>query len=68
MILPSIEFTVRWLIRFCFQEWADKQSSLKEEEIDVTFSYWDGSGHRRTVRMKKGNWKPLFDGTCSNLC
>jgi hypothetical protein len=18
--------------------------------------------------MKKGNWKPLFDGTCSNLC
>uniref|UniRef100_A0A0A9YBM2 Protein FAM50 homolog n=2 Tax=Lygus hesperus TaxID=30085 RepID=A0A0A9YBM2_LYGHE len=37
------------------QEWAAKQSSLKEEDIDITFSYWDGSGHRRTVRMKKGN-------------
>lgn len=36
------------------QEWAEKQSKLKEEEIDITFSYWDGSGHRRTVRMKKG--------------
>ncbi|KAL1140922.1 hypothetical protein AAG570_000850 [Ranatra chinensis] len=37
------------------QEWAAKQNSLKEEEIDITFSYWDGSGHRKSVRMKKGN-------------
>lgn len=36
------------------QEWAEKQQRLKEEEIDITFSYWDGSGHRRTVRIKKG--------------
>lgn len=42
------------------QEWAAKQSTLKEEEIEITFSYWDGSGHRRTVRMKKGNWQPLM--------
>lgn len=37
------------------QEWTDKQKCLKEEEISITFSYWDGSGHRRTVIMKKGN-------------
>lgn len=36
------------------QEWVDKQEALKNEEIDITFSYWDGSGHRRCVRMKKG--------------
>lgn len=36
------------------QEWAEQQQKLKEEEIDITFSYWDGSGHRRTVRVKKG--------------
>ncbi|CAH1390922.1 unnamed protein product [Nezara viridula] len=36
-------------------EWVAKQSTLKEEDIDITFSYWDGSGHRKTVRMKKGN-------------
>jgi len=36
------------------QEWAEKQATLKEEEIQVTFSYWDGSGHRKTVKMKKG--------------
>lgn len=36
------------------QEWAMKQTALKEEEIEITFSYWDGSGHRRSVTMKKG--------------
>jgi protein FAM50 len=36
------------------QEWVAKQQSLKEEVIEITFSYWDGSGHRRTVTMKKG--------------
>jgi len=37
------------------QEWVAAQEKLKNEEIEITFSYWDGSGHRRTVRMKKGN-------------
>ncbi|CAG9860002.1 unnamed protein product [Phyllotreta striolata] len=37
------------------QQWAEQQAKLKEEDIDITFSYWDGSGHRRTVRIKKGN-------------
>jgi len=49
------------------QEWAAKQSSLKEEEIDVTFSYWDGSGHRKTVRMKKGNSIYQFLQRCLEL-
>lgn len=38
------------------QEWARKQNALKEEEIEITFSYWDGSGHRRSVIMKKGKY------------
>jgi len=37
------------------QEWAAKQEKIKSEEIDITYSYWDGSGHRRQVRMRKGN-------------
>ncbi|OCT66805.1 hypothetical protein XELAEV_18038089mg [Xenopus laevis] len=37
------------------QEWEHKQEKIKSEEIEITFSYWDGSGHRRTVKMKKGN-------------
>lgn len=37
------------------EEWREKQQKLKEEVIEITFSYWDGSGHRRVVKMKKGN-------------
>lgn len=37
------------------QEWVAQQATLKDQEIPITFSYWDGSGHRRSVTMKKGN-------------
>ncbi|XP_055586674.1 protein FAM50 homolog [Uranotaenia lowii] len=37
------------------QEWAMKQAMLKDQEISITFSYWDGSGHRKCITMKKGN-------------
>jgi hypothetical protein len=32
-----------------------QQEKIKSEEIDITYSYWDGSGHRRHVKMKKGD-------------
>lgn len=47
------------------QEWARKQHALKEEEIEITFSYWDGSGHRRSVIMKKGKGLII---TVSDVC
>ncbi|EEB13417.1 protein FAM50A, putative [Pediculus humanus corporis] len=49
------------------QEWALQQATLKEEEIHITFSYWDGSGHRRTVKMKKGNSIYQFLQRCLEL-
>ncbi|KAL0269486.1 UNVERIFIED_CONTAM: hypothetical protein PYX00_007198 [Menopon gallinae] len=49
------------------QEWASQQARLKEEEIQITFSYWDGSGHRRTVKMKKGNSIYQFLQRCLEL-
>lgn len=45
------------------QQWANQQQKLKEEEIDVTFSYWDGSGHRKTVRVKKGIFRTFSSST-----
>ncbi|XP_067945951.1 protein FAM50 homolog [Watersipora subatra] len=36
-------------------EWMQKQEDIKNEEITVTYSYWDGKGHRRQTTMKKGN-------------
>ncbi|XP_062952128.1 protein FAM50B [Cynocephalus volans] len=42
------------------KEWEAKREKVKGEEMDVTFSYWDGSGHRRTVRMTKGSTVQQF--------
>ncbi|CAB3374989.1 Hypothetical predicted protein [Cloeon dipterum] len=49
------------------QEWVAKQQTLKEEEIEITFSYWDGSGHRRSVNMKKGNSIYQFLQRCMEM-
>jgi len=35
-------------------EWEAEQTRVKGEEIDVTYSYWDGAGHRFTTRVTKG--------------
>jgi protein FAM50 len=34
------------------QEWLKKQEDIKLEEIEVTYSYWDGSGHRKSVTVR----------------
>lgn len=36
-------------------QWEEQQEKIKAEEITITYSYWDGSGHRRQIRLKKGN-------------
>ncbi|KZV73420.1 XAP5-domain-containing protein [Peniophora sp. CONT] len=37
------------------KEWLARQEQLKTEEIEVVYSYWDGSGHRKSVVCKKGD-------------
>jgi protein FAM50 len=37
------------------QEWKQKQEEMKQQDLEIVYSYWDGSGHRRTVRCKKGD-------------
>jgi protein FAM50 len=32
-------------------EWLETQERVKAEEIEVTYSYWDGSGHRKSVMV-----------------
>lgn len=46
------------------QEWVEKQEQLKNEEIEIDYSYWDGSGHRRSIRLKKGNTIQQFLHKC----
>uniref|UniRef100_A0A8C6S1S9 Family with sequence similarity 50, member B n=1 Tax=Nannospalax galili TaxID=1026970 RepID=A0A8C6S1S9_NANGA len=43
------------------REREEEENRLREdEEVEITFSYWDGSGHRRTVRMRKGSTVQQF--------
>ena len=36
------------------EEWQQEQDKKKAEKLEITFSYWDGSGHRRSVTCTKG--------------
>jgi len=45
-------------------EWEAKQEAMRNEEIEITFSYWDGSGHRRSLLMKKGHSIYQFLSRC----
>lgn len=33
------------------QEWLTRQDTLKQEDIEIVYSYWDGSGHRKAVTV-----------------
>ncbi|CAM9858526.1 unnamed protein product [Pylaiella littoralis] len=36
------------------KEWTEGQEKMKMERLEVTYSYWDGSGHRREIVLNKG--------------
>ncbi|KAG6899308.1 hypothetical protein C0993_011366 [Termitomyces sp. T159_Od127] len=33
-------------------EWLAKQETIRNEDIEIVYSYWDGSGHRKTVTVR----------------
>lgn len=35
-------------------EWKKAQELVKQEQIEIVYSYWDGSGHRNKVVVSKG--------------
>eukprot|EP00462_Mataza_sp_D1_P022351 CAMPEP_0175140114 /NCGR_PEP_ID=MMETSP0087-20121206/11282_1 /TAXON_ID=136419 /ORGANISM="Unknown Unknown, Strain D1" /LENGTH=304 /DNA_ID=CAMNT_0016423207 /DNA_START=18 /DNA_END=932 /DNA_ORIENTATION=+ len=41
-------------------KWEALQAKAKSEMIEVTYSYWDGSGHRRTIKVSKGTRMDQF--------
>jgi len=45
-------------------EWLEKQEMTKKEDIEVVYSYWDGSGHRKSVMCKKGDAISSFLEKC----
>ncbi|KAF7294778.1 hypothetical protein MIND_01015400 [Mycena indigotica] len=49
-------------------EWLQKQEDMKLEEIEIAYSYWDGSGHRKSVKCKKGDEIGHFLEKCRSQC
>ena len=37
------------------QEYALRQAAIKAEPLEITYSYYNGTGHRRTVTVRKGD-------------
>ncbi|KAK4510080.1 uncharacterized protein ATC70_006249 [Mucor velutinosus] len=46
------------------REWIAKQEEIKNEKINITYSFWDGSGHRKMVTCKKGDSIQQFLDAC----
>ncbi|WVQ79185.1 hypothetical protein IAT38_001281 [Cryptococcus sp. DSM 104549] len=46
------------------REWLNRQEQMKGETIEITYSFWDGSGHRKSVECKKGDTIGTFLGKC----
>jgi len=42
------------------EQWHQTQLQQKKEVLEITYSYWDGSGHRRTVQVLKGDTIATF--------
>lgn len=45
-------------------EWKQNQEKIKNEVLEITYSYWDGSGHRRSIMKKKGDTVQQFLQGC----
>lgn len=46
------------------KQWLAEQERIKNETIEIVYSYWDGSGHRSTVECKKGDDIATFLSKC----
>ncbi|KAG2703206.1 hypothetical protein I3760_06G127400 [Carya illinoinensis] len=36
------------------RQWLLEQEQIRSEPLEITYSYWDGAGHRRVIKVHKG--------------
>ncbi|KAI8924896.1 XAP5, circadian clock regulator-domain-containing protein [Entophlyctis helioformis] len=46
------------------REWIERQEVIKRDKISITYSFWDGSGHRKQVECRKGDTIRQFLEKC----
>ncbi|XP_057970044.1 protein XAP5 CIRCADIAN TIMEKEEPER isoform X2 [Malania oleifera] len=37
------------------KRWLHEQEQIRNEPLEITYSYWDGAGHRRVIQVRKGD-------------
>ncbi|KAL3690528.1 hypothetical protein R1sor_018336 [Riccia sorocarpa] len=37
------------------KQWLKEQERIRNEPLEITYSYWDGAGHRRVIQVRKGD-------------
>ncbi|XP_044488092.1 protein XAP5 CIRCADIAN TIMEKEEPER-like isoform X3 [Mangifera indica] len=37
------------------KQWLQEQGKIQNEPLQITYSYWDGAGHRRVIQVQKGD-------------
>ncbi|KAL2342437.1 hypothetical protein Fmac_003722 [Flemingia macrophylla] len=37
------------------RQWLREQEQIRNEPLEITYSYWDGTGHRRVIQASKGD-------------
>ncbi|MQM08124.1 hypothetical protein Taro_040975 [Colocasia esculenta] len=37
------------------KQWYHEQELIRNEPLGITYSYWDGAGHRRVIQVRKGD-------------
>ncbi|XP_078448336.1 XAP5 family protein [Wolffia australiana] len=37
------------------KQWFREQELIRNEPLEITYSYWDGAGHRRVIKVRKGD-------------
>ncbi|XP_039114608.1 protein XAP5 CIRCADIAN TIMEKEEPER isoform X2 [Dioscorea cayenensis subsp. rotundata] len=37
------------------RQWIREQEMIRNEPLEITYSYWDGTGHRRVIQVRKGD-------------
>ena len=50
-----------------FATFLAEQDAIKKEKLQITFSYWDGGGHRRKVECLKGDTISQFLGKARDM-
>ncbi|KAJ7545046.1 hypothetical protein O6H91_09G104200 [Diphasiastrum complanatum] len=46
------------------KQWLSEQERVKNEPLEITYSYWDGAGHRRVIQVIFVNTLPASSGLC----